>query len=162
MVLSWYCLKLLFPRQPKLRVMGLFGCTHKTVAMGIPLINALYSTNPEIGLYTLPLLIWHPMQLILGSYLSPYLAAFVKREVARLGIADDRNSSDATAPDETGHNDNNREEEDNIAVTMEEGRTASSSRDPGSEGGDANDEKENEAKCEVHIVAHETLHTGTF
>ena len=30
--LSWYCLKFAFPAEPKLRVMGLFGCTHKTVS----------------------------------------------------------------------------------------------------------------------------------
>jgi len=166
MVLSWYFLKLLFPRKPKLRVMGLFGCTHKTVAMGIPLINALYNTNPDIGLYTLPLLIWHPMQLLLGSFLSPYLAAFVQREQARLGIADDQNDSDATVPDETGDVDNNNKEgEDNIAVTMEEGRILSSSKNPDSEGGDSDGGKANEAEPnggEVHAVAHETLHIGTF
>lgn len=31
MVLAWVALKMLFPDEPKLRVMGLFGCTHKTV-----------------------------------------------------------------------------------------------------------------------------------
>lgn len=39
MVLAWFGLKFLFPDDPKLRVMGLFGCTHKSVAMGIPLIK---------------------------------------------------------------------------------------------------------------------------
>ena len=57
--------------------MGLYGCTHKTVAMGIPLINAIYDGNPAIALYTLPLLIWHPMQLIIGTFLSPRLASWV-------------------------------------------------------------------------------------
>jgi sodium/bile acid cotransporter 7 len=32
MVVAWYSLKLVFPNEPKLRVMGLFGCTHKTVS----------------------------------------------------------------------------------------------------------------------------------
>jgi len=32
MILAWVFLKLLFRDQPKLRVMGLFGCTHKTVS----------------------------------------------------------------------------------------------------------------------------------
>lgn len=30
--MSWYCLKCAFPAEPRLRVMGLFGCTHKTVS----------------------------------------------------------------------------------------------------------------------------------
>ena len=36
-VLSWAFLKLLFPRQPKLQVMGLFGCLQKTVSRGLQL-----------------------------------------------------------------------------------------------------------------------------
>jgi solute carrier family 10 (sodium/bile acid cotransporter), member 7 len=83
---AWFSLKLLFPNKPKLRVMGLFGCTHKTVAVGIPLINAIYENNPSVGLFTLPLLIWHPMQLVIGTLLAPRLIAFVKREELRLGI----------------------------------------------------------------------------
>lgn len=77
MAISWFGVLRCFA--PKQRVMGIFGCTHKTVAMGIPLINALYEDQPEVlALYTLPLLIWHPMQLVLGTLLSPYLAAYVQ------------------------------------------------------------------------------------
>ena len=86
MVIAWYALRLLFPSKPKLRVMGLYGCTHKTVAMGVPLINAIYEDNPAVGLYTLPLLIWHPMQLVIGTFLAPRLARFVEREEERLGL----------------------------------------------------------------------------
>jgi len=87
MGMAWQLLRFTFPNSPKLRVMGLYGCTHKTVAMGIPLINAIYENDPAVGLYTLPLLIWHPMQLVLGSLLAPRLAAFVEREEKRLGIS---------------------------------------------------------------------------
>jgi len=86
MTLAWFGLKLLFPNQPKLRVMGLFGCTHKSVAMGVPLINAIYEDNPLVGFYTLPLLVWHPMQLVIGSFLAPRLSDFVKSEEERLNI----------------------------------------------------------------------------
>merc|ERR1712232_1388757 len=61
----------------------------KTVAVGVPLINTIYDHNPNVGLYTLPLLVWHPTQLLVGSFLAPRLAAFVKREEARLaGVSD--------------------------------------------------------------------------
>jgi sodium/bile acid cotransporter 7 len=96
MVLAWFSLKLVFPNQPKLRVMGLFGCTHKTVAMGVPLINAIYESDPAVGLYTLPLLIWHPMQLVIGTFLAPKLANFIKREQERLGIVEDENGNEVT------------------------------------------------------------------
>lgn len=89
MVLAWFGLKLFFPNQPKLRVMGLFGCTHKSVAMGIPLINAIYEDNPLVGFYTLPLLVWHPMQLVIGSFLAPRLCRFVKAEEERLNPNND-------------------------------------------------------------------------
>mmetsp|Transcript_21396 Transcript_21396/g.39971 ORF Transcript_21396/g.39971 Transcript_21396/m.39971 type:complete len:464 (-) Transcript_21396:92-1483(-) len=88
MVLAWLALRILFGNEPKLRAMGLFGCTHKTVAMGVPLINAIYEDHHMVGLYTLPLLIWHPMQLVIGSALAPRLAAWVKREEIRLGLAE--------------------------------------------------------------------------
>eukprot|EP00804_Cyclotella_cryptica_P019570 CCRYP_014320-RA/>CCRYP_014320-RA protein AED:0.11 eAED:0.11 QI:348/0.5/0.66/1/1/1/3/331/456 len=79
MVLAWCLLRILFRKEPKLQAMGLFGCTQKTVAMGVPLINAIYESNPLVGLYTLPLLIWHPMQLVLGTAIAPRLADYVKR-----------------------------------------------------------------------------------
>jgi solute carrier family 10 (sodium/bile acid cotransporter), member 7 len=68
--------------------MGLFGCTHKTVSIGVPLIGAIYEGNPAVGMYTLPLLIWHPMQLVVGSLLAPHLSAFVRREEERLEIVE--------------------------------------------------------------------------
>ncbi|KAL3809800.1 hypothetical protein ACHAXA_003037 [Cyclostephanos tholiformis] len=83
MILAWISLGALFRNEPKLIAMGLFGCTHKTVAMGIPLINSMYSDiSPSlVGLYTLPLLIWHPMQLLIGTAVAPRIAEWVdKRE----------------------------------------------------------------------------------
>jgi len=90
MGIAWIFLKFSFPNSPKLRVMGLFGCSHKTVAMGIPLINAIYETDPNLAFYTLPLIVWHPMQAVIGSALSPSLNAFVKREEARLNLGKDQ------------------------------------------------------------------------
>ena len=79
-VIAWLALKLLFHDEPRLRVMGIFGCVQKSVAVGIPLIGAIYENDPKLaGLYTLPLLIWHPSQMILGSALVPHLAAGVEK-----------------------------------------------------------------------------------
>jgi hypothetical protein len=61
MTLAWFSLKLLFRNKPKQRVMGLFGCTHKTLTVVVPLIQTLYRNDPNIGIYILPILIWHPM-----------------------------------------------------------------------------------------------------
>jgi hypothetical protein len=38
------------------------------------------SVDPTMmGLYTLPLLVWHPMQLLFGSGIAPYVAKYVDR-----------------------------------------------------------------------------------
>jgi len=87
MSLAWISLRALFPSQPKLQAMGLFGCTHKTVAVGIPLIETLYADSPLVGLYVLPLLIWYTLQLILGSAAAPYIAAYIIRKEGELGHA---------------------------------------------------------------------------
>ncbi|KAL7574492.1 hypothetical protein ACA910_015854 [Epithemia clementina (nom. ined.)] len=84
MAIAWAALAILFKDHPEMRVMGLFGCSQKTVAMGVPLINAFYEGDSNIGLYTLPLLIWHPMQLIVGTFLAPRLVKFVEHEKIRL------------------------------------------------------------------------------
>lgn len=86
---SW----LLFSQYPKLRVVALFGGTAKTIALGIPLIQSLYEHNEQVGLYTLAILIWHPMLLVVGSFLTPWVAHRVDREVARL----ERRSTSNTA-----------------------------------------------------------------
>ena len=92
-ILAWVSLGLLFPGRPKMRVCGFFICTQKTISMGIPVINALYEESPSVGLYTLPLLIWHPMQLLIGTFLVPKLESYVRRELIRLRQYDDISSS---------------------------------------------------------------------
>lgn len=79
MVLAWYLLNLFFRDEPRLQVTGLYGCTQKSVAVGIPMISALYQHDPRAGIFTLPLLIWHPLQLLIGAALAPHLAARVER-----------------------------------------------------------------------------------
>jgi sodium/bile acid cotransporter 7 len=64
--------------------MGVFGCTMKTVALGIPMINSIYENDPNMGLYALPLLIWHPMQLVIGTIMTPRLVAYIEMEEKRL------------------------------------------------------------------------------
>ena len=71
--------------------MGFFGCHHKTIALGLPLIKAIYGENPKIGLYILPLLMWHPMQLIFGSALAPKLAVWSKAQDAKEAAAAEEN-----------------------------------------------------------------------
>lgn len=52
----------------------------KTVALGIPMINVLFQGNPAIGVLSLPLLIYHSEQLIVGSFLVQIFAKW-NREI---------------------------------------------------------------------------------
>jgi len=46
--------------------------------MGVPLITAIYEGGSQpLGLYLLPLLVWHPSQLVIGSFLAPRLLKWV-------------------------------------------------------------------------------------
>lgn len=65
----------------------------------------MYEGNPAIGLYTLPLIIWYTMQLVIGTALVPRLAAFVKSEEGRLGIESDSAGGDAPAMDDANEAD---------------------------------------------------------
>lgn len=125
MVLAWVCLRVLFRDEPKLQAMGLFGCTHKTVAMGVPLINAIYESNPSVGLYTLPLLIWHPMQLVVGSFVAPYVAAYVKRREAEKEEEEDGGSGalqQEKSDDDDGTTKDGPDDDDvEVMQTMEQG-----------------------------------------
>jgi sodium/bile acid cotransporter 7 len=37
------------------------------VALGIPILNIIYGELPELGILTVPLLIYHAVQLVIGS-----------------------------------------------------------------------------------------------
>ena len=48
--------------------------TQKTVVLGLPMIGLLFAGDPEAGLLSLPLLIYHPAQLIIDGLLAPWWA----------------------------------------------------------------------------------------
>lgn len=90
MVIAWILLFIIFNRKPKLRVVGLFGCSTKTAALGIPLISAIYEDHPKLGIFTLPLLIWYPAQLIIGTMLSGRLRRFVNYKEEKFKVERER------------------------------------------------------------------------
>ena len=50
MCLSWLLFKVLYPLEPERRVFALFGCTHKTLSMAIPLLGAMFEDDPRLGM----------------------------------------------------------------------------------------------------------------
>ena len=59
----------------------------KTVALGIPIIQAVYEHNPAAGLLSLPLIIYHAEQILLGSLLTAPLKRWVARRTKARELA---------------------------------------------------------------------------
>ena len=86
MTTTWFVMKYFFRDEPGLRVMGTYGCVSKTIALGIPLILSIFGGTEYESYYTLPILIWHPMALVIGSTLVGRMRKFIASEKERLGI----------------------------------------------------------------------------
>ena len=71
---------------PACRITAVFCGCHKSLAMGIPLSAMIFDglpSAPDLGLFLLPLLVYHPLQLILSGWLAPRLQAFVEAQAER-------------------------------------------------------------------------------
>jgi sodium/bile acid cotransporter 7 len=67
-----------FERDVKIAV--LFCCSQKTLALGIPLISACLEFKPEwMGYVSIPLIIYHAIQLTVSSFARGYLAGKSRR-----------------------------------------------------------------------------------
>ena len=75
--LSWWVTGLrCFRFQAGDRVAALFASTQKTVALGIPIIQATFGVN--VGLYSIPLLIYQAVQIIVPSIILDRLRRYVR------------------------------------------------------------------------------------
>ncbi len=55
-------------------VAATFCGAHKTLAFGLPLINTIFEGNPNLASYCAPIMLMHPLQLVIGSLIVPYFA----------------------------------------------------------------------------------------
>ena len=55
-------------------VAAMFSATHKSLTLGLPLLNLMFGAgSKELSILSIPLLIYHPSQIMLGSLLIPTL-----------------------------------------------------------------------------------------
>ena len=54
--------------------------TQKTLALGLPLLRVVFAGRPDLGVLCTPILLQHPLQLIIGSLLSPKLKQCAEEE----------------------------------------------------------------------------------
>ena len=52
------------------RIAALLCSTQKTIALGVPLLSILYEHHPQLAWLTLPLVCYHPLQLLVGGILA--------------------------------------------------------------------------------------------
>ncbi|MET0794416.1 MAG: bile acid:sodium symporter family protein, partial [Polyangiaceae bacterium] len=52
------------------RIAALFCGSKKTLASGVPMARLIFGANPGLGLILLPIMIYHPLQLVIGGWLA--------------------------------------------------------------------------------------------
>jgi sodium/bile acid cotransporter 7 len=65
-------------------VAATFCSGHKTLAFGLPLINMIFEGSPNLTSYCAPIMLTHPLQLVIGSLMSPYFTKFTTEEKDRM------------------------------------------------------------------------------
>ena len=110
----------------------------KTVALGIPIIQAVYEHNPAAGLLSLPLIIYHAMQILVGSLITAPLKRWVSkraRERARVAAISEEAADGGAA--EKGEAAGAAAEAQSGEKEMQAGAALSSNGGSGGGGGDA-------------------------
>jgi sodium/bile acid cotransporter 7 len=73
LALTWGAGKLLgFERAD--RVAALFCGSKKTLASGVPMARLIFGSQPSLAIVLLPIMIYHPLQLVIGGWLAGKLA----------------------------------------------------------------------------------------
>jgi solute carrier family 10 (sodium/bile acid cotransporter), member 7 len=73
LALTWSAGKLLgFDRAD--RIAALFCGSKKTLASGVPMARLIFGAQPSLAVVLLPLMIYHPLQLVVGGWLAGRLA----------------------------------------------------------------------------------------
>ncbi|XP_063720322.1 sodium/bile acid cotransporter 7-like [Symsagittifera roscoffensis] len=75
--------------QPADTVAIIFCSTHKSLTLGIPMLKIIFSQDPNLPLYSIPLLVYHPTQILLGGTLVPAVHRWMKKEQKKIDNAVD-------------------------------------------------------------------------
>src|SRR3954471_22534626 len=52
------------------RIAALFCGSKKTLASGVPMARLIFGANPGLGIILLPIMLYHPLQLVVGGWLA--------------------------------------------------------------------------------------------
>ena len=59
------------------RIAGLFCGSKKTLASGVPMARLIFGAHPGLGMILLPIMLYHPLQLVVGGWLAGRFAQAV-------------------------------------------------------------------------------------
>jgi sodium/bile acid cotransporter 7 len=65
---SWIARRLHFTRED--RIAAIFCGSKKTLASGVPMAKLIFGAHPALGMILLPIMIYHPLQLVVGGLLA--------------------------------------------------------------------------------------------
>ena len=54
-----------------------FSAVHKSLTLGVPVLKVVFSTSPILPLLSTPLLMYHPLQIVLGGLAAPLIKTWV-------------------------------------------------------------------------------------
>ena len=66
--------------QARDRIAFIMCSSHKTLALGLPLFKVIFAGRPDLAVLCTPLLLQHPLQLIIGSIVAPRLKTIAEAE----------------------------------------------------------------------------------
>ncbi|GFX84619.1 glycosylphosphatidylinositol anchor attachment 1 protein [Trichonephila clavipes] len=79
--LAFYMSTLYFFRFTPEDIVAILYCsTHKSLTLGFPMLKVLYSNQAQFILISFPLLVYHPMQILIGSFLVPLLQKWIQNK----------------------------------------------------------------------------------
>ena len=61
------------------RITALFCGSKKTLASGVPMARLMFGAHPQLAIILLPIMIYHPLQLLVGGWLANRLAGDAQR-----------------------------------------------------------------------------------
>ncbi len=74
-LVSTWALGRVFGFQRPDRITALFCGSKKTLASGVPMARLIFGSQPSLAVILLPIMIYHPLQLVVGGWLAGRLAA---------------------------------------------------------------------------------------
>jgi sodium/bile acid cotransporter 7 len=72
------------------KVAAVFCATKKSLAAGAPMAALIFGANPGLGLILLPIMIYHPMQLIVCSVIAENYASRHKQQLSEAALEEAR------------------------------------------------------------------------